>query len=208
MAPVYKFSNAGGLTSKQRYTSMLAGNAVWNPWEPQGAFDALSTVTVPAGGVASITFAGIPNTYKHLQLRGLMRNNSGTGGLAFIRAKLNADATSGNYYGHYLYGSGSAASAAATAGAANGLICGFVANNSNTASSLCASVIDILDYANTSKNKTVRSLTGADFNDANGGLALISGLYMSTNAINSIEITPDAGTGFVQYSTLTLYGVR
>ena len=28
MSPVYKFSNAGGFTSKQRYTSMLAGNPV------------------------------------------------------------------------------------------------------------------------------------------------------------------------------------
>jgi molecular chaperone HtpG len=31
---------------------------------PDGAYDALATVTVPSGGLASITFAAIPNTYK------------------------------------------------------------------------------------------------------------------------------------------------
>lgn len=172
------------------------------------SYESISTTTVGAGGSTSITFSSIPSTYKHLQIRGMIRDNSGTGGLAFIRAKINSDATSGNYYGHYLYGSGSAASAASTGGATNGLICGFVANNTNTANSYATVIIDLLDYANTSKYKTTRALTGGDFNDTNGGLALISGLWMSTSAITNIEITADAGTGFIQYSHLALYGIK
>ena len=208
MTDILKFSNAGGFTTKTRYPDMLAGNTVWNPYSLTGSYDSLATATVPSGGASSIIFSGIPQTYTHLQLRAVLRDNSGTGGLAFIRSKVNADATSGNYYGQYLYGSGSAASAAATAGATNGLLCGFVANNTNTANTFCSSIIDILDYTNTNKYKTFRSLTGADFNDTNGGVALISGLYMSTTAISSIEITPDAGTGFVQYSSIGLFGVK
>ena len=35
-----------------------------------GNYDALATVTVPSGGLSSITFAGIPTTgYSHLQIR-------------------------------------------------------------------------------------------------------------------------------------------
>lgn len=199
-------SNAGGFKSLTRYYDMLAGNVL--PWSPAGAYESIATTTVGAGGTASVTFSSIPATYQHLQIRGIARNNSGTSGLAFIRTKFNSDATSGNYYGHYLYGSGSAVSAAATAGQTNGAIAGFVGNNSNTASSFPTVIIDVLDYANTSKNKTTRALTGGDFNDVNGGLALISGLWMSTSAITSIEITSDSGTGLVQYSSFALYGIR
>jgi hypothetical protein len=34
------------------------------PWSPEGAHDALATVTLSASA-ASITFAGIPSGYKH-----------------------------------------------------------------------------------------------------------------------------------------------
>jgi len=186
------------------WASQISGHL----WEPQGAYDALATVTVGAGGVASITFAGIPSTYKHLQLRMLARNNDASGGLNFMRAKINSDATSGNYRGHYLYGSGSSASAGDVAGAATGLPCGYSAGNTNTASAFAVTVCDILDYANTSKNKTVRALTGADFNTTSGGITFASGLYMSTNAISSIEIVSSVGTGFIQHSQFTLYGIR
>jgi hypothetical protein len=177
-------------------------------WAPDGAYDSLATVTVGAGGLSSITFAGIPNTYKHLQLRMLARNNDASGGLNFMRAKINSDATSGNYRGHYLYGSGSSASAGDVAGAATGLPCGYSAGNTNTASAFAVTVLDILDYANVSKNKTTRALTGADFNDTSGGLTFVSGLYISTSAISSIEIVSSVGTGFIQYSSFALYGVR
>jgi hypothetical protein len=175
---------------------------------PFGDFDSLATVTVPSGGLTSITFADIPNTYKHLQIRIMARSDSGTGGLDFIRAKFNGDATSGNYYGHYLYGSGASTSAAAVAGATSGLPICEVANNTNTANAYAVGIADILDYANTSKNKTTRSLTGGDFNDSSGGILSISGLYMSTNAITSIELVSASGTGFIQYSDFALYGVR
>lgn len=187
---------------------IMASQISGHLWAPEGAYDSLATVTVPSGGAASITFAGIPTGYKHLQIRALARNNDASGGLNFMRAKLNSDATSGNYRGHYLYGSGSSASAGDVAGAASGLPCGYSAGNTNTASTFAVTVLDILDYANTSKNKTTRALTGADFNDTSGGLTFVSGLYISTNAITSIEIVSSVGTGFIQYSSFALYGVR
>jgi hypothetical protein len=175
---------------------------------PFGAYDALASVTVGATAVSTVTFAGIPSDYKHLQIRIMARNNSGTGGLDFIRAKFNSDATSGNYRGHYLYANGSTASVGAVSGATSGLPICEVANNTNTSNAYAVGIADILDYANTSKYKTTRSLTGGDFNDSSGGILSISGLYMSTNAITSIELVSASGTGFIQYSNFSLHGVR
>ena len=191
-------SNAGGFKSLNRYYDMLAGNTVWNPWEPQGAFDALSTVTVGATAVSSITFAGIPNTYKHLQLR-LMQKGTTRAGMSF-----NGDTTLSNYYAHFLYGTGSAA--AAGAGASSWPI-----SVGSAAGQFGVAVVDILDYTNTNKNKVWRSLTGIDENGS-GLIILYSGNWSNTSAINSITIYPqEAATSpgsFLQHSQFTLYGVK
>jgi hypothetical protein len=65
--------------------------------------------------------------------------------------------------------------------------------------------MDILDYANTNKFKTTRTLEGYDANGS-GNVSLTSGLWQSTSAINSITITA-VGT-FNQYSQFALYGVK
>lgn len=193
-------SNAGGMSTLTRYTDMLAGNAVWNPWEPQGALDALSTVTVPSGGVASITFAGIPSTYKHLQIRAIAKSTStaSQGDLTF-----NGD-TGSNYAWHQLFGNGSSAGADNSTSRANIVGVASLVNSSIT-NVFSASIIDILDYT-ANKNKTVRHLVGQDENGS-GVISLNSGLWMNTSAINTITITARSNA-IAQYSQFTLYGVK
>jgi hypothetical protein len=183
-----------------------------NFWQPQGAYDALSTVTVPAGGVASITFAGIPNTYKHLQIRGLAQSNRATYGFDDIKLRFNSDSGT-NYARHYLGGDGSSAYSGAASTPSTFLFIDSGAGTSTAGASFFgASIIDILDYTSTSKNKTLRALCGADVNGTVGGLGgrvtFNSGLWFATPvAINSITITPDAST-FSQNTQFSLYGVR
>jgi hypothetical protein len=192
---IYKMSNAGGMATVTRYTDMLAGNTTWNPWSPDGAFDALATVTVPSGGLSSVTFAGIPNTYKHLQIR-YSANCTATGNPTI---RFNSD-TGSNYAWHILYGQGT--SAAAVAGSTQTFMyLGTVYQNTSVFN---GGIIDVLDYANTNKTKTMRALTGAENNSA-GEIGLFSGLWNSTAAINSITI---AISNFTQNSQFTLYGVR
>jgi hypothetical protein len=176
-------------------------------WQPDGAYDSLATVTVPSGGLASVTFAGIPQTYKHLQIRGIAKNGTTAGDTTTILAQFNGDTTYTNYFGrHLLYGDGSTAAAAAnnssgfTGGAA-----GSIASQS-TSNIFAASIIDILDYSNTSKNKTVRTLAGFDYNGS-GGINFISSLWINTSAITSITLKPFVDT-FAQYSQFSLYGVK
>lgn len=75
-----------------------------------------------------------------------------------------------------------------------------------TANVFGAIVLDILDYADTNKYKTTRSLAGLDSNTAGGALQLASGSWRNTAAITSITFS--SGTNFQQYSTLALYGIK
>lgn len=174
------------------WASQISGHL----WEPQGAYDALSTVTVGATAVSSITFAGIPNTYKHLQIRGVVL----TSGATNPTWQINGDTTSGNYKGHHLWGTGTTAAANDQSGT-------VYWNYNPSASFPSAFVMDWLDYSSTTKNKTMRTLAGSDTNGGTAEIALWSGLYMSLNPITSIALNGN-GVNFTQNSQFTLYGVR
>ncbi|NCU72421.1 MAG: hypothetical protein EBY66_05360 [Candidatus Fonsibacter lacus] len=75
-----------------------------------------------------------------------------------------------------------------------------------SASVFGTTVVDILDYANTNKYKTFRSLMGID-NNGSGSIRLRSGLWMSTSAITAIKMTPSTSGSFQQYSSFALYGI-
>ena len=185
---------------------IMASQISGHLWQPEGAYDSLATVTVPSGGVASITFAGIPTGYKHLQIRSLVTQGTGgsSGSDTFTTANFNGD-TGSNYMSHAILGDGSSASATATATSSTAIWFGIA--TTSTTSSFAANVIDILDYASISKNKTVRGLLGNDRNGA-GTVVLQSALWMnSTTAINSILISASGGT-FKEYSSFALYGVK
>jgi hypothetical protein len=199
-------SNAGGMSTITRYTDMLAGNAVWNPWEPQGAFDALATVTVPSGGLASITFAGIPQNYEHLQIRISARTNRSIAA-DNVSMTFNGDGVGGSSYDfHGLVGNGSAASAFAVS--PSGIVSAAVVPGSTTTASVFGtSIVDILDYSMPNKNRVVRTLTGYDANGS-GTIRLISGLYRSTAPISTITLWAEATFLHTEFSQFTLYGVR
>ena len=168
-----------------------------------GAMFPLQVVTVGPAGASSIDFTNIPNTYTHLQVRILARTNVASAG-SYMQMTFNGATT--NMKAHYLDGNGSSASAAweDTGSAIN---FGSITGNSATSGIFGAAIIDILDYANTNKNKVTRHLDGNDRNGA-GNITFRSGLWISTSAISSLKITPGSGTGFVEYSQFALYGIK
>jgi hypothetical protein len=172
-------------------------------WAPERAYYSLATVTLSASA-SSITFAGIPAGYKHLQIRGIAKYLNTAGGS--LRMQFNSD-TGSNYSYHYLSGDGSSASAGA--GTSSTFILPNIGQQDTTQYS--TSVIDILDYSNTNKYKTSRILSGLDKNGS-GSIQLSSGLWLSTSAITSITLTPQSNTSptnqFEQYSSFALYGVK
>jgi hypothetical protein len=184
------------------YASQMSGH-LW----PASSYESISTTTVGAGGVSSVTFSSIPSTYTHLQIRGIARaNTGGNTNTVGLDMQFNSD-TGANYStSHVLYGTGSSALAAASAASqTNGTAVNYT-GSAQTASVFGVFVIDILDYANTNKYKTIRGLGGSDSNDTNGIVTFRSFAWMSTSAISSITlgITKD----LAQYSSLALYGIK
>ena len=165
----------------------------------------IASVLVGASGSNTIQFLDIPQTYKHLQIRIIGRDNRS--GVSINTSYLNINGDKGtNYSYHAVYGSGT--SALATGLASNT----FAVNHqstagSATASTFAATVIDILDYSNTNKNKTIRSLSGYDDNST-GRIALWSSLWMSTNPVTSITFAPAVDASYQQYSRFSLYGIK
>ena len=180
---------------------IMASQISGHLWAPEGAYDALATVTVPSAGAATIDFVGIPTGYKHLQLR-IIANVSTTDA---INIRFNGD-TGNNYALHRLEGNGSSASASAST-TRNNIAILTGAGFASTASTFGASIVDVLDYTSTNKAKTTRALSGSDRNGS-GGIELDSGLWFATPAaITSINIYPSSGT-IAQYSQFALFGVK
>ena len=165
-----------------------------------GDYESIATVTL-GSAASSIDFTSIPSTYQHLQIR--FMGSMTAGGPDDLRIQFNAD-TGNNYARHYLVGNGSTANASGTATTSFGVIGGNTLPTA--ANTFGVAVIDILDYANTNKYKTMRALAG---NDANGTgyVGISSTLWQNTNAVTSIKLFPSSRT-FPQYSTAALYGIK
>jgi hypothetical protein len=193
---VYKLSTAGGLaTPRTNYSSFLAGN----PAVQFTSYESIATVTVGSGGAANVEFTSIPATYAHLQVRFIHTVTNGNTPTFIV---FNSD-TGSNYSRHYLSANGSTVYAGGDASQTDADIFGYVLGSSTT--NPTAGIVDILDYANTNKYKTVRSLVGCDQNGS-GEIGFVSNSWQSTSAITSIKI--DADYNFQEYSSFALYGIK
>jgi len=181
----------------------------WGALLSSTAFESIATTTVGSGGSSSITFSSIPSTYTHLQIKYIARDDrSGSSG-DYLKITFNSD-TSANYSTHMLYATGAAVGATADTSVSNMAI-GRVPTAGHNASIFGVGVLDLLDYANTNKYKTVRLLSGYDTNNTGsepGYLPFNSGSWRSTSAVSTITIAPNVGSNFVQYSHFALYGIK
>jgi hypothetical protein len=172
--------------------SGISGN-LYNP-----SYESIATSTVGAGGTSSISFLSIPATYQHLQIRTFVANTTPANGAYFY---FNGDTTAANYVNHQYNYNGTSVTA------------GWDSTNAypiyftGSTSGFGIQIIDILDYANTNKFKTIRSVGGYDTNGT-GYLYSTSSLWKSTSAGSSITITAPGATTFTQYSSFALYGIK
>ena len=203
MTPVYKLSAPGTLVGgRLSYKSMLAGNPVFL----DANFESIATVTVGAGGASSVVFSSIPSTYSHLQIRAIVRSTR-AGSTDFYRVWLNNDSTDANYTNHEVRGNGAAATA--TGNTSNTYFGPDMPAGSEPANTFGVLIMDILDYNNNNKFKTMRHIGGFDANGS-GQVALNSKLWTSTATIDSIKFQDYSAynANFAQHSQFSLYGIK
>lgn len=158
--------------------------------------------TLSMGNGTNITFSNIPQTFTHLQLRIFARTAySATNWELFMQCN---GVTGTSYTYHLLYGDGSSASSASATSQVFSRI-GDIPGATATANIFGVAVVDILDYTNTNKYKTIRSIAGRDMNGS-GQVGLWSSVFMDTTAISSITLGT-ANSNFATGSVAQLYGI-
>lgn len=166
-----------------------------------GGFEAIASAT-GTGSSNTITFTSIPSNYQHLQLRWTSRVATT---FSTVRIRFNSDSGS-NYTLHDLVGGGSSASASGSTSQTSGYL-GFSPGTSYLSNTTSVGIVDIHDYASTTKNKTLRNFSGFDTN-GNGTVYLTSGLWINTNAIDTITIINAASSNWTTATQFALYGIK
>jgi len=199
---IRKFSTASISAGTNKSTKL------WDQETFQSGMFALATVSLTSAA-SSVEFSSIPQNYTHLQIRGIMKDvTTGAADYDAMRIQYNGD-TGTNYSWHYLKGEGSGSGGAGYASSSSYLWSSTVMRSgTGQTSAYSTSIIDILDYANTSKYKAQRWLNGTEFNANYPWLGLGSGLWQSNSAITSIKMYMDTGVNFAAYSHFALYGIK
>jgi hypothetical protein len=169
------------------------------------AYESIATAT-GNGSSDTITFSSIPSTYNNLQIRILGRVTPATN-VENIGIYFNSD-TGSNYNGHYIYANGSSVSGGSGTNSSGMTIAGRITGGNIASEIMGVAIIDIAEVQNTSKNKTIRVLSGWDSN-GNGEAWYASGSWRNTAAVSSISVRQLYGSGGWTTSTkIALYGIK
>jgi hypothetical protein len=166
-----------------------------------GKFESIATITT-SGGETDVSFTSIPGTYKSLQLR-MIGGYPGSGNTSYSM-RMNSD-TGSNYAFHQVSGNGTTASAGGSANQTQLDLTSLPASNSGYWG---VAIAEIIDYASTSKFKTVTSVGGHnDPINPSYVVKLSSGLWRSTSAITSLTLGTQGATWRAN-SVIALYGIK
>jgi hypothetical protein len=171
------------------------------------AYELIST-TVLGTATSSVTFSSLgdyASTYKHLQMRAVVRVSRATFGDSYGGIRFNGD-TGNNYAWHALQGQGS--SVTSEPATSQSSMRNFWYNTTTaTANAFGAGVMDILDAYSTTKNTTIRTLGGMAVS-GDSRIALHSGVWLDTSSLTSVTMIDQNGGNFQIGSRFSLYGVR
>lgn len=158
----------------------------------EGSGPRLISRTVLTAAAATIDIQDIPQVYRHLELRLYARGDTAATNTA-VNLTFNGD-TGNNYDRQYLEASAAVVAAGeAFGGAAIGI--GVMPAASAGANLFGQNIVDILNYANSTNNKTVTGQRGMKVGTASGNMYIFSfsGFWRSNAAITRATLTPGAG---------------
>lgn len=161
-------------------------------------YEYINSYSVGSGGASTISFTSIPNTFTDFLIKGSVRSNRNDGS-DWISITLSSG---GSYTQRTLIGDGS--SAFSDSGAPSGMV---TTANGATASTFGSFELYMPNYAGS--NAKSYSLDSVSENNTTGAYAqLFAGLGSGTSAVSSITFTPQYGTGWLQYTSIYLYGIK
>ena len=167
-------------------------------WSPQGAYDALASVTLSTAA-STISFSGIPQDYKHLQLRlSAYSTANDCNGLEYYN-----DADGSPYTRHAFYAGASSPGAFSQVSTSAAQSIDYF--NYSTAPSVRIS--DYLDYSSDSKYKTIRHFWGREYNSTTSVVGMQTTLWSSLDGIQKINLSLSGGS-YAAGTKVSLYGVR
>ncbi len=192
---ITKIKTTSSFTNLTKYDSFLAGNAAYSP----AAYESIATV-VGDNSAATLTFSSIPSTYASLQIR-IMGRSTGAVDTSAATVQYNATAMT---KGHYLRGDG----VNVIVGAVN--VPFYVPGGNTSANIMGVAIVDIHDYASTTRNKTGRSFGGWNGNNVYGTterLQVASFFLDNTSAITSLSLVMSNGN-WTNETVIALYGIK
>lgn len=167
-----------------------------------GAYELISS-TILSSATASITFntTGLGATYKHLQVRALARTTKSGANFEYVKMTRNGSAST---YNHILAGEGTGSPFSGAAASPESRVF-LTSANSSASNAFGAAVIDILDPFTSTKNTTVRALSGnTDYN----WIQLKSMFWNSATATTEIVFAPEGANNFVAGTRFSIYGLK
>jgi hypothetical protein len=164
-------------------------------------YSKISTYTVGSGGVPSVSFINIPQTYTDLVIKVSSRSTE----TAYDEALLIAfNGSSSNFSWRLLNGSG--ASRYSYTGT-NNLWAGRSVGTTS-ANTFSNNEVYIPNYTFSNyKSFSVDAVVDTNSTTAND-LDLFAGLWSNTEPISSMTMTPQYGSTISQYSSFHLYGIK
>lgn len=173
-----------------------------------GAFDYLDTVEL-ANNALTIDITGLDSytDYQHLQFRMVTKSAISFATSTYnLNFRINND-TASNYYSTSLTSTGSSASGNTQWNNNRGFLpSGLPANGSGNENYFAGGILDILDFNNTSKSKTLRSLHGTAALEEKVSMTSIQ--WNSTSAISSISFFDAGDYDILAKSKISIYGMR
>lgn len=158
----------------------------------------IKSYTVVGNSTNAFFFDGIPQTYKHLQIRtthGIYVSSS-TGSGAFYIYGINGTALT---ISHQIYGNGTNYYTTTDSNMP------VAYSNFGPFPTMGASVMDIYDYSSTVKTKTIKAISGHEYYGA-GTVGIMGLLWNNTAAMTSIGFSAGGGN-FYDGTRFDLYGI-
>jgi len=160
-------------------------------------FAAIATATAGSGGLASIQFTSIPNTYTDLCIKLSARTTN-----AYFRdsVEIRFNSVNANLACTFIIGQTSTVSAGPAS-----VVTVEVEGNTNNANLFSIGDIYIPSYRSSNYKNVSVTYGSPNTTSGSNAIGMTSGIWSDTSAITSIILT---SASFMQYSTATLYGIK